>query len=73
MSKKSLQFHIKSDDYLGTLATIIDLQVQRLRPETEGVNIFEFLKILEETNEVLEEKVKELMYLQKNYRLVKRH
>jgi hypothetical protein len=49
------------------------LQVQRLRPETEGVNIFEFLKILEETNEVLEEKVKELMYLQKNYRLVKRH
>jgi hypothetical protein len=73
MSKKSLQFHIKSDDYFGTLATIIDLQVQRLRPETEGVNIFEFLKILEEANEVLEEKVKELMYLQKNYRLVKRH
>ena len=30
MSKKSLEFHIKSGDYFGTLATVIDLVKQQI-------------------------------------------
>lgn len=72
MSKKNLEFHIESDDYFATLATVIDLQVQRLKPETEGVSILEFFKRLEEANKVFEKKVDELMHLQKEYRIVKK-
>lgn len=72
MENKNLEFHIKSDDYFGTLATVIDLQVQRLRPKSEGVTIFDFLNTLEDVNNILEEKVKELMHLQKNYKIVKK-
>jgi hypothetical protein len=72
MEKENLEFHIESDDYFATLATVIDLQVQRLRPETEGVSVIEFLERLEESNKVFERKVEELMHLQKNFKIVKK-
>ena len=61
MNKKNLQFHIKSDDYFGTLATVIDLVKQNLNPFKQ-----------KQEKKTLEDKVKELIYLQKNYRIVKK-
>jgi len=72
MDKENLEFHIESDDYFATLATVIDLQVQGLKPEAEGVNIMEFLKRLEDANKVFEKKVEELKHLQKHYKIVKK-
>lgn len=61
MSKESLKFHIESDDYFGTLATVIDLVRQRLDSGGQKWEI-----------DVLREKVKELMVLQKDYKIVKK-
>ncbi len=61
MRKRNLEFHIKSDDYFGTLATVLDLLRQNLNP----------FKQKQEKN-TLENKVKELMYLQKNFKIVKK-
>ena len=61
MDRKSIEFHIKSDDYFGTLATVIDLVRQNLNPFRQ-----------KREKAMLEAKVKELMYLQKNYKIVKK-
>ena len=61
MFKESLEFHIKSDDYFGTLATVLSLQEQSL---SRG-NKFKI-------SEILKNKVDELMYLQRNYKIVKK-
>ncbi|MDA3839919.1 MAG: hypothetical protein PF572_02415 [Patescibacteria group bacterium] len=61
MDKKNLQFHIESDDYFGTLATVIDLVRQNLNPFKQ-----------KQEKSTLEVKVEELIYLQKNYRIVKK-
>jgi len=61
MSKESLKFHIESDDYFGTLATVIDLVRQRLDSVGQKWEI-----------EVLRSKVRELMVLQKDFRIVKK-
>lgn len=71
-AKQKSELDKKTEDYFGTLATVLDIQIQKLRPETDGVYIFEFLKILEETVKILERKVEELDYLQKNYDIVKK-
>lgn len=59
MSKKSLEFHIESDDYFGTFAAILDLFTQ---------NVIDDLN----KNKILKEKVEELMYLQKTYKIIKK-
>jgi len=61
MSLKSLQFHIESDDYFGTLATVLDLVRQKLNSAEQKWE-----------TDVLRSKVKELMILQKDYRIVKK-
>ncbi len=61
MRKKNLQFHIESDDYFGTLATVIDLVRQNLNPFKQ-----------KQEKSTLEVKVEELIYLQKNYKIVKK-
>ena len=61
MAVKQLKFHIASDDYFGTLATILDLLVQGRKSEKNAPEV----KILAKT-------VKDLVYLQKNYRIVKK-
>jgi hypothetical protein len=61
MAKKNLEFHIKSDDYFGTLATVIDLVRQNLNPFKQ-----------KQEKKTLEAKVNELIYLQNNYKIVKK-
>ena len=59
---KGLEFHIKVNDYFGTLATILDLSRQTL-----GDSVRE-----REVAGYLERSVKDLMYLQANYRIEKK-
>lgn len=61
MNKKNLEFHIKNDDYFGTLATVIDLVKQNLNPFKQ-----------KQEKKTLEKQVEELMYLQKNYKIAKK-
>lgn len=58
MKNKSLAFHIKSDDYFGTLATIISL----IRQNGCFDNQIRIFKKLE----------KDLIFLQNNYKIVKK-
>ena len=60
MDQKSLNFHIKSQDYFGTLATIFSLL-------TQGV--------IDDKNrdKIINEKVEELMYLQNNCKIIKKN
>lgn len=58
MSQKSVKFHVESDDYFGTLATILSL----LRQTSSIGKGSKILKRLE----------KDLMFLQKNYRIIKK-
>jgi len=60
MSQKSVRFHIKSNDYFGTLATVLSLFRQ-----SEANNI----KI--SSAQVLEKIENDLMFLQKNYKITK--
>jgi hypothetical protein len=57
----NLKFHIESDDYFGTLATVLSLQEQ---------NLSEYKKF--KVSEILKNKVDELMYLQNNYKIIKK-
>jgi len=59
MNHKSLQFHLESGDYFGTLATTLDLLRQDLFTNEEGKSF-------------LEQKVKELEYLQNKYKINKK-
>lgn len=61
MNKKNIEFHIKSDDYFGTLATVLDLLKQNLNPFNQ-----------KQEKKTLESKVEELMYLQKKYKIVQK-
>ena len=60
-NEDNLKFHIESDDYFGTLATVLSLQEQNLSK-------YKKLKV----SEILKSKVDELMYLQKNYKIIKK-
>jgi len=60
-SIKSLRFHIKSQDYFGTLATVLSLSKQNLEA---GANKKQIAKVLEYAEE-------QLVYLQENYKIVK--
>lgn len=59
MSQKSVNFHIKSDDYFGTLVTILSLIKQS--PENS-----------KEHERNLNNVIKDLIYLQKEYKIVKK-
>lgn len=59
MSKKSLEFHIKSDDYFGTLAAVLSLISQTLENNKRH-------------KKTLENIVNDLMYLQKEYKIIKK-
>jgi len=62
MSKKSLEFHIKSGDYFGTLATVIDLIKQQIFKDNSR----------DKNKKIIENKIAELMYLQNNFDIVKK-
>jgi hypothetical protein len=59
MSKKSLEFHIKSGDYFGTLATVLSLTEETIVEDKKHKAIFKRL-------------IKDLMFLQKEYKIVKK-
>lgn len=61
MSKKTVESHIKSDDYFGTLATVLDLIKQQVFGGKKS-----------KLKDAIESKVSELLYLQKNYQIVKK-
>ena len=60
--KKGLEFHIKNNDYFGTLATLLDL----LRQELEGVGGEQNPK------EILARLTDDLMHLQSNYKIIRK-
>ena len=61
MSKETVKFHIKTNDYFGTLATVLSLVRQTIKDN-------EFI----ETNiKVLDNLEKDLIFLQKEYKIVK--
>ena len=60
MSKRSLKFHIRANDYFGTLATVLDLVSQDLRKKGHASNA-----------ETLLRQRDRLMQLQQGYRIEK--
>jgi len=58
INKKSLDFHMQSDDYFGTLATILNFLHQK--------------EFVGDKDKILKEKVEELVYLQKNYKIIEK-
>ncbi|MBU4421575.1 hypothetical protein L6259_01785 [Candidatus Parcubacteria bacterium] len=58
--RKNIKFHIKSDDYFGTLATVADLMKQEKK------------ELEDRHNKFLENLKDDLIYLQKNYKIVKK-
>lgn len=59
MSRKSVEFHIKSNDYFGTIATVLSLIKQT--PEYRNKHI-----------QSLDRLEKDLIFLQNNYKIVKK-
>ena len=63
--KKSLEFHIKEQDYFGTLATVLDLYTQDL-----------VLNLLAQDSDgmraMLKDTIDDLVYLQERYKIVRR-
>lgn len=60
MFLKAVKFHIKNDDYFGTLATVLSLVEQDVMQNG-------FLDI---HSDLLKKKVKELVYLQAHYKII---
>jgi len=62
MFQKSLKFHIKSDDYFSTLATVLSLVRYNIeKGEINKLNI-----------KMLKNAEKDLMRLQEDYRIIKK-
>ena len=61
MSQKNLEFHVKSQDYFGTLATVLSFTRQTLNSKKFNITNIRNLEEIEE----------DLMYLQKKYLIVK--
>ena len=59
---KNIKFHIRSKDYFGTLATILDLF---------RLDVLE-KKFIYDKDKVLKKIVKDLIYLQDNYQIIKK-
>lgn len=63
----SLLFHLEQEDYFGTLATILNLLRQSTTGKHKTVSSYRVINSL-----VLEKVVDDLLYLQKNYQIVKK-
>lgn len=64
---KRLQHHIKGNDYFGTLATILDLMDQ-----ITDKKIDELVEWKKEKRANIKKLKSDLLYLQKNYRIIKK-
>lgn len=61
MTKKSVEFHIESNDYFGTLATVLNLIKENLNDK----------KFINSNKKILKNCINDLMYLQKNFIITK--
>ena len=59
--KKELYQHVNKGDLFGTLATLIDIDRQKINPCSNG-----------KQRHNLEKRVEELKYLQDNYKIIKK-
>lgn len=59
--EKSAKFHVKNDDYFGTIATILSLIKQQIKKDA--------YPNAATLNKILGNLEKELMFLQKNYQI----
>ena len=64
--KQQIEFHVKSDDYFGTLAAKIDLAKQTLE-KNSGQAILKKQQI-----KTLGKLKKDLVFLQRNYQIIKK-
>jgi len=62
MSKATVNFHVDNNDYFGTLAAVISLLGQNLGDYRQNLTY----------EHILQNIVKDLMYLQRNYKIEKR-
>ena len=60
MTEENLKFHIKENDYFGTLATVLDLVSQDLQKDEQNRNA-----------EILQRLRDNLVYLQRSHRIEK--
>jgi len=65
MSNKSTLFHIKSNDYFGTLATVLSMMRQNMESYKDKRCDIMNIKILKKIEN-------DLMFLQKNYKIDKK-
>jgi len=63
--KDNIEFHVKSQDYFGTLATILSLNLEMLHEKINDSS-------LEETDRLIKGIITNLMYLQDNYKIEKK-
>ncbi len=64
MSQKSTDFHIKSDDYFGTLASVLTIINEKKDSHDKSD-----LKLIDR---ILKNVIKDLMYLQDKYKIIKK-
>lgn len=62
--EKSVKFHVQNDDYFGTIATIMSLIEQKIE-KADPENKMSLKKSLKNMG-------KDLMFLQKNYKIIKK-
>lgn len=65
--KQQIKFHIRSNDYFGTLATVVDLIHQSLKKDLEETNKRKRSQI-----KTLNKLKNDLIFLQNNYQITKR-
>lgn len=61
INKKSIEFHVKSGDYFGTLATVISLMRQSENSSMQKYNL-----------NILEKIETDLIFLQNKYKIIKK-
>ncbi len=64
MSQKNLKFHIKSDDYFGTLASVLTIANDK-----KDSNDKSDIRLIDR---ILKNVIKDLIYLQDKYKIIKK-
>ncbi len=63
MSQKTVKFHIKSNDYFGTLTSILTIiNEKKDNPDKSDIKII---------NRILKNVINDLIYLQNNFKITK--
>ncbi len=65
--RQNLEFHIRSDDYFGTLATVLSTLQQVAEKNRQEMNL-----MYDKQNKQLQDLKSDLMWLQENYKVIKK-